>query len=343
MMKTQKNGCKWESIFRVLKNEILSGNFNKGDKFITSGEISARFNVSNIVARRVLHELSIEGLIDTKPGYGAVISRPSSIKEIIFSVPESAKNSDLSFFPIFKIINSVKQKASKLGLEVKFVSEPEIFSDSGRVIFVLYDFFAELRKQIEKINGVIVLLHCPKRIKGFHTVRHGLFEGACIATKHLIEKGYRRIGFIGALKYDWYIPRFQGFLEALKEFSIGLNLKWVKESSGHDKSENWKVFQELIEDKNRPDAIFCANDSRAIDILEYCQMKKIRVPQEIAICGLDNIDDSQFSVPPLTTVDTKLDRLGEEAILLGMKIMEGEIKESCDIVIEPELIVREST
>jgi len=177
-----------------------------------------------------------------------------------------------------------------------------------------------------------------------HTVRIDLYKAGYIATEHLIKKGYKKIGFItGPLNNEWFLPRFEGYLSALRENRIEFNLEFVKELLIDIEKEVIDAFEKILKLKNRPEAIFCANDQRAIWILEYCYKKNIKVPEEMAICGLDNIPESEKTNPPLTTVDTFFEKLGEKAVELGIKIMEKRVNEIQDILIKPEIVERKST
>ncbi|HRV05247.1 MAG TPA: substrate-binding domain-containing protein [Candidatus Ratteibacteria bacterium] len=343
-MKARERNNKWSSIVGILRQEIACGDFKKGDRFITIEEISRRFNVSDIVGRRVLQELAKEGSVINKPRCGSIIARSTYVKEIPVFLPEKfCEDTAATPLLIFKIISSIEQEARNYGLQVKFISNCELLSNPEQVILVLYDLFNDIRDIINNSASTIIFVHSPKKINNFHTVRHGLFEGAYLATKHLIEKGYRKIGFIGGLFYDWYIARFQGYLEALKEYGLGIDVNFIKQTSDYDREENCNAFQELLRMKDSPDAVMCANDNRAIHILEYCSKKGIKVPEEIGICGFDNIPEGEFTNPGLTTVDTRLDEVGKNAVVLAMKIMEKEVQGIQDIVIKPVVVIRRST
>lgn len=342
-MKT-KQKSKYQRISEILTQEIQEGNFKKGERITTIPQICERFGVSNIVARRVLQELSKQGLVVNKPGYGAVIARSSNVNKLMMFAPPTF-NSALESSPstVFKLVSSIDGMCKQLGIEMIIVNSTEILMEEGQVVLFLYDFINDVSWMIDKSRCKLIFVHSPKKIKNFNTVRHGLFEGAYLITSHLISRGYKKIGYIGGLSFDWYIARFQGYLEALKQHGLGVNLEFVKETSGYEKEENHNAFKELFKMKDRPEAIFCSNDRRAIDILEYCEKEGIKVPGDIAIAGFDNIFESECTNPQLTTVDTKLDEVGKQSVHLAIKIMEGEVETPADVLVSPELVIREST
>lgn len=336
----------WQEIYKELKEEINSGKYRKGERFLRIKDISKKFRVSDITARRVLDELERERLIIKKQGVGAIINRTE--QKLYFFLPPNWNISNLSSLQIIQaeILKGLFAESIKENIEIEFVDEKLFFKNFKDKIFLLIyhtlDFEKEKRILKEKKIKNIIFLHSPFSFKNVHTVRPDLYKGAYIATKYLIEKGYKKIGFItGPLNNEWFLPRFEGYLSALREKRIGFDIRFVKETDGENEKNDWNAFEEIM--KYKIDAIFCANDKRAIHILEYCNKKNIKVPEEIAICGFDNIPETEITNPPLTTVETFWEKIGEKGVELGIKLLTEEIDEIKDIVIEPELVIRKST
>lgn len=343
-MKTKiKNNKKWFQVFSTLKRDILDNGYSKGNILATKQELCKRFGVSDIVIRRALDELKREGLIINKPGVGIIINKSTKITSIkVFVGNRWDKHIQSSPFIFLKIISGIEEEARNKGLKVEYINNRMFKELSDEVILSFYELYRNDLLPLSP-NNTYIILHSPRRIPPYHTVRHGLFEGAYIATKYLIGQGHKRIGFLGLLKYDWYLARLQGYLEALKEFNLGTCIDYIKETEGDNKEADWKAIESLMKLKNPPTAVFCANDTRALNIIEYCNEKGIRIPEDLAICGFDNTPESGVSNPKLTTIDTKLDELGREGVRLAVRILEEELKETQDVVIQPELIIREST
>ncbi|MCM8773097.1 MAG: GntR family transcriptional regulator [Candidatus Omnitrophica bacterium] len=337
----------WFEIYKELKEEINKGRYKSGDKFLKIKDICKKFNVSEITARRVLNELEREKLIIKKQRIGTIINRTNL--KLFFIVPHVWNLKNISSLPIIQaeVLKGIFKKSVEENVEIEFVDEKTFFKNIKNGIYFLFYHSLDDKKEkeiLEKISSNIVIVHSPVSIKNIHTIRVNLYNGAYIAVIHLIERGYKRIGFItGSLKNEWFLLRFEGYLSALRERKIGFDVKFVKETDGEKEENDWNAFEELLNLKNPPDAIFCANDKRAIHILEYCYKKNIKVPDEIGIIGFDNIPETEITNPPLTTIETHLEKLGEKAIELGIKLTTEKIKETQDIVIEPEIIIRKST
>ena len=102
-------------------------------------------------------------------------------------------------------------------------------------------------------------------------------------------------------------------------------------------------MEDILNISSPPTAIVCANDSRALHLLQYCKKNRIRVPKDVAVVGFDNIEETNFSHPPLTSVDTMLEKQGEKVLELLLKRKKGILKEPTVVRLKPELVVRESS
>ncbi len=339
-----KKQYKWKSLYEQLKAEIEEGKYKKGSKFFTTFQLCEKFNISSITARRILYELERDGLIIQKKRVGAIINKIQKDNIYVYTPFKNRMEESKVSWIIVQILHGIIKNAEKYNLNIEYTHDFDVVEKNAGILLVIYDLLSEGNKLTEflekKNSNNIIILHTPKRIRNYHNVRNDLFKGAYIATRHLIEKGYKKIGHIsGTLKEGWYISRFQGYLEAFKEFDIEFNKNLLKETSGQDYKEDEKAIEELL--KERVDSVFCGNDWRALNILDYCNKKKIKVPEELGICGFDNIMESEKE--GLTTVETHLEGVGEKAIELAMDIIEREINKRMDILIEPELIIRKTT
>ena len=334
-------GSKWSVAYEELKVEIMEGGYEKGDRFLTTEEVCERFNISNLTSRKVLDKLSRDNLIVRKPRIGSLIK--NSIRRIYFFVPSFLQH--VSSFTYSKMLKGVIEEAGEQGIDVEYIDEHMLKKKGeGHCIIVSYLWLFHWEDLLEGYD--LVVLHAPEKLPGRHTIRHAIYEGAYKATEHLIDRGYKGIGFIsGPLKdMPWYLPRFEGYFDALKDNGLAFDLSFVRETpTPNEEQEDRRAFEELLDLKDSPDAVFCANDRRALHVLDYCNDHGIRVPREIGVCGLDNIHETEISDPPLTTIDTHLERVGREGLRLAVKVEEGEVDTIQDKVIDPELIVRKTT
>ncbi|MDX9801229.1 MAG: LacI family DNA-binding transcriptional regulator [Spirochaetia bacterium] len=168
-------------------------------------------------------------------------------------------------------------------------------------------------------------------------------KGGFIAGKYLIEKGRKKLSFIGGAEDSFSVKeRYEGFMQAAECFlSVALSPDLVRFGDYRNKS-GYRIMKELLEKKNIPDAVFASNDLLAIGILQAIKDAGLKVPEDIAVVGFDNIAAAGFGEVELTTIEHPKYRMGELAagMLLDKIDLKPEINENERVVLEPELIIR---
>lgn len=173
-------------------------------------------------------------------------------------------------------------------------------------------------------------------------IHSAIEDGASLATSYLIEQGHREIGMIaGEVAPIESISRVQGYRRALEE--NGLSYREELVLLGIPQFEHgFKAARELIMCSPEITAIFCYNDLIAMGAIKGCQDMGLRVPQDVAIVGFDNILFAQLIDPPLTSVHVDKYEIGKKAAMLLMEMLKDPEKVFPPIRVEMELIVRES-
>jgi DNA-binding LacI/PurR family transcriptional regulator len=127
-------------------------------------------------------------------------------------------------------------------------------------------------------------------------------SGMKAAINHLVGLGHNRIAFLaGPHKLHSAITRVNDFLTAMEEAGVTVQKKWVIECD-HTLKGGVAGFTQLRAMEARPTAILCSNDMTAIGVLRAAYMQDLRVPQDLSVIGLDDIDFAEFTLPPLTTI-----------------------------------------
>ncbi len=165
-------------------------------------------------------------------------------------------------------------------------------------------------------------------------------EGAYKATKFLIERGCKDIGFISSEKKNKpSAERLSGYIKALKDHGLNVDdRKIFLQNFTIDSGYNGVMA--LLE-KTNIDGIFCGNDLIAIGAIQALKEKKIKVPEKVKVIGFDDISIAQFIDPPLTTIRQPIYKLGEEAVNMLVAIIEKR-DINRNIVLETELVERRS-
>lgn len=174
------------------------------------------------------------------------------------------------------------------------------------------------------------------------------YLGGRIATEHLLKQGYRHIGHIaGPLNWWESQQRKAGWQDALRDTGRPVSDdEWVEGRWSPKSGET--AIRRLLDRFPEMDAVFVANDQMALGVLQVACQRGLRVPQDLAVVGFDGIPEAAYYWPPLTTVEQDLHRLGRIAVERALQAIETnqepkEDLESTAMLLEPRLIVREST
>jgi len=168
--------------------------------------------------------------------------------------------------------------------------------------------------------------------------------GGRLAAQHLIDQGARRIAFVGGpVAIGQVRDRLTGAGEAVAR-AAGVDLELL-ETRSLSVLEGRRAGEALSARpaRSRPDAVFAANDLLAVGVLQAVAMlRSLRVPDDVALIGYDDIAFAQVTVVPLTSVRQPSEELGRRAVELLLAETDG-AGEPQHVVFQPELIVRRST
>jgi DNA-binding LacI/PurR family transcriptional regulator len=140
---------------------------------------------------------------------------------------------------------------------------------------------------------------------------------AAEATRHLIERGRGRIAAIGPqpLPYGHSARlRFQGYRDALDKVGRPYERALVVDSLDWRRQSGAACALQLLQLRNPPDAIFCFNDLLALGTIHALREEGLRIPDDIAVVGFDDIEESRYSTPPLTTISPDKAAIAREAV-----------------------------
>ncbi len=163
------------------------------------------------------------------------------------------------------------------------------------------------------------------------------------AVEHLILLGHTRIGMItnGPLHYTASADRLEGYRRALNDHALPYDPDLVVYGAFREESGQ-VAMDRLLEREDPPSAVFVASDAVALGALVSIRRHGLRVPDDIALVGFDDIPLAAYVNPPLTTVRLPARRLGEEAARLLVALVEGREVESTHILLDTTLVVRAS-
>lgn len=173
------------------------------------------------------------------------------------------------------------------------------------------------------------------------------YRGAYLVTQHLIEQGFKNIGHISG-PLDWWEARERkrGWAQALSDGGFSVNDKcWIE--GDWSSMEGAKVFRKLQQNYPDMDSVFAANDQTALAVLHVAGHQGLKVPLDLGVVGYDNVSESKFFSPSLTTIQQDFFKLGDLAVrkLIQLKSKDNKDKDVIEdaLIITPKLVIRDSS
>src|SRR5665647_2055555 len=150
------------------------------------------------------------------------------------------------------------------------------------------------------------------------------FGGVRNAVEHLIAHGHTRIGFVGSTDQHDYRERHAAYMETMTEHGLPCGDDLFFAATSYAKSGGMAAAAAFLASADRPTALLCATDPNALGVLEVVTGAGVSVPEDLAIIGFDDEEESAFSVPSLTSVGQRFDDVGALAGRLALAIVAGE-------------------
>lgn len=335
----------------------------------TIKDIANQANVSTATVSRVLNNdpslsvseetreriFQVAEKLGYKPGRVKRLKQESELSNKQVGLLLGVSSEDEKGDPYFtKVRLSIEKRCAELGIAI------------GRVVWRNDADFAPLQdmdgliivgsldpEDIERIfpnRKAVVLVNHLLGVRGFDSVRIHFRQALEDVLEHLERLGHRKIGMICGQEYLYKLgpnKKVQTVPDVRRVYFEELRKKKGYDDSGFILTGDWSTaggyerMKEMLDKPERPTACFIANDPMAIGALRALHEKGIKVPEEMAVIGFDDIEVSAFVNPPLTTVRVYPEQIGKTAVQLLVERWEG--RETALLVsIETQLVVRES-
>lgn len=362
----------YEIIINDLLDQIRANDFSYDMPICTEKQLSEKYNVSRITAKRALTELEYRGILYRKRGVGSFVASDAdlssaaplprqeiSLKNFALQLPfhvtsggiidtvqvisDSLNEDGYSLGIYITNKNVAKEKASLKRLIEQPVSGLIYYPTTNQIHLDLLNEFV--------LNGKPVIVidkstDCPY----IHNITSDNFDGARLMTEHLISLGHRNIVFLcnaSMEKTSSVRDRFGGFLSAMKAHGMTLTPNTLVELNGaiSIESEPSAAVDEVISRlvKNGVTAVETENDEVATVILKSCHNQGIRVPEDLNVCGFDDNMWARNAVPGITTIAQDFRGIGEAAAELIRELRKSPNLPARRIVLPVRLVAREST
>jgi LacI family transcriptional regulator, kdg operon repressor len=201
----------------------------------------------------------------------------------------------------------------------------------------------ELYNEMHKANYPVVFV--DRIVEGVEipSVMLDNENAAGLAVQHLIDKGYQRIGIITNVirNVTPRMERISGYKKTLQRNGIEMNEQYIKSLEVNSIQAG---LEEMLSVTPKIQAVLAGNDLTMMEILKYAKINQVRIPEDLAVIGIDEVSFGSFFEPPITVVAQPAFEIGRKAAeLLLSKIQKQEQKQELDVYrFKPELIVRNS-
>jgi DNA-binding LacI/PurR family transcriptional regulator len=254
---------------------------------------------------------------------------------------------------LFGLSRASQQEGYRVLLEtVEDVSRPDAYAHlvrgqhiDGLIVLNTRSDDAQLPELIQR-NFPMVLLGFPHRL-GLDAHTHILEtdgrSAARSATAHLIRLGHRSIAHITFSQQQYYATqdRYEGYRSALAEAGLRFDSRLVRYGN-YSAESGHAAMRDLLNQKRLPSALFAGNDTIAIGAMAAIHQHGLRIPEDIAVVGYDDIPTAPYTIPPLTTIRTSAVQHGQLAVQRLSQLIRGEQPSDHRVFLETPLIVRES-
>lgn len=324
-----------------------------GEELLGTRELAEQFGVSEMTIRRDLRLLAEAGLLRRQHG-GAVLAPQrlrSLAKEIgIVLISKTGKYND----PFFNaLLEGTDRRLHALGYRIAYINTRTEVSTAAQAQALLESHPVDGIILVGPSLGVESVGYLKGRVRALvqtiesmgsdlDTITFDGYAGIRQMVDHLVQHGYRRLGFITG-HFD---ARQQGFLDGVKAHGLPLEpgacvtvpygLEGWTPDLGHTGA------CQLMALPSPPEAIVCASDRIAIGAIQWLHQHHLRVPEDVAVTGFDNIAESAFTVPSLTTVHVHKQLMGELAAERVVKRIENEQEIPLLIQTPTHLVIRRS-
>lgn len=354
--------AKYFTLMEQLKEDILSGKIQAGEKLPSENQLAEAFHISRHTVRKSLSILENEGYVTARHGKGTFCSERMIHRHTSHNIAVVTTYISDYIFP--RLIQGMDRVLTANGYSIILKNTGNSRTNEARV----------LREMLNKpIDGLIIepsksqilckhlnLYEMLDQYEIPYVFIQGSYpqmldkprilmddcQGGYLLTKYLISQGHRYIAGIFKADDSQGAGRHMGYTKALKEAGIFYDPEMVIWFHTEDRRIKPPLLLNQMLDRGvHMDAVVCYNDQIAVLAIQTLGNRGLKIPEDISVTGYDNSLIAEAGQIGLTTINHPQERLGEMAAeLILEQIRKVPLKESkVERLIQPELIIRQST
>ena len=354
--------AKYLQIIESLRSDLATGRYPPGARLPSEAELTRKFKVSRMTVVKAMQQLQQEGLLSRRAGSGSFATDAEADHGMVFGllIPDlgkteifepicrgmvrspSVKNHSLSWGHALSTTASREEEAEQLcaqyieqGVAGVFFAPLE-FSDAPRTVS------SRIVQALTKARVPVVLLdrdyvEYPER-SDFDLVGLNNRSAGYVVTDHLIRAGGSRIAFFAKSNSAETVEhRLVGYREALYAHRFPLRRDLVIRGDPSDAG-----FVKSVLDRTKMDAVMCANDLTAANLMQTLLSLGVRLPQDIRIAGVDDVKYASLLPIPLTTFHQPCAEIGAASMSAMLERVRNPHLPTRSILLDGHLVVRQS-
>lgn len=317
----ERSGVSHQTVSRVLNNHKSVSEKTRAKVLAAMKELDYR---PNLVAR---------ALVTGKTATIGVLSHDTTLfgpASTLHAVQSSARN--MGYKTTIYSLKSEDPESINAGIS-------ELMSDGVDGIVIIAPQIQGTEEISKVIGNFPAVLVESESSASLPSVNVDQIYGAYEVTKHLINLGHKKVAHISGPK-DWFETdrRIKGFMKAISENKLDDSLIWEGDWSA---SSGYEAGKKIVKNK-KITAIFAGNDAMALGALKAINEAGLNVPRDISLVGFDDLPESRFLTPSLTTARQDFQEVGEQALAILLGLINKK-KARMNVAIKPEILIREST
>jgi DNA-binding LacI/PurR family transcriptional regulator len=350
---------RYKEIKNLLTAEITKMNSN--EQLPSRPELCKKFDTARLTLDKAINELMAEGALYSRKGGGTYVAGGTEGLSVHEGQSWGVIVPDVREIIYSRMVRGVENIAQSYGINIilcnsdfhvkkqeQYIKRLLRFGVAGMIVVPIVSRDMEenyfLYRQLSELKIPFVFCNRNAEEMKVSVVASNDFYGSYMATKHLLERGYRHIAYISYKKVRTSVDRCQGYMAALIENGIEINQKIIiMEEQTHPQPTGYEAMEKVLVSSQRVDAVFCFNDRVLLGVYQVIGEAGLRASDDIGVISYDNTDICEKLNPTVTSVDTKNLEIGTKAAeVLYKQISEKALPEREFYLFNPELVVRDS-
>jgi len=355
MVSRERKTPLYMQVYTAIRGAIETGELKRGQMLPAEKDLGLQYQVDRQTVRRSLELLVGEGLIEKRAGVGSFVKDYPELDEsaggvgtAAFILPGAERGMDRITEPFnAKLFSSIEKQCRAESLHLTYTTVSRV-DDLQRLPANVVGVFAVSRVADEVVKELLRRQIPALVINDYRDFAVSIMEdsasGSCDGVNHLLELGHRRIAYLGGSPaYTTSEERYTGYVRALTAAGVAWH-EMPRADGDWTFDSGYRAMQEIMEGgPELPSAVFAANDMMAFGAIHAISDAGLSVPDDISVLGFDDIDQSRYSLPPLTTIGVDVELTAHVATMHLLQLTKTRSRAAYKVIIPTRLVVRSST